>query len=186
MLHPTGDQLRKSEMKAMSTTPGTRKIYDRNPDDGETPTEPPRTTTKKIIVNHGGGLLRTLLIAGGSAVAAVIAVDFYRKVRGGGEDERDREQSPSVPALSPGMNQTFIPMPMPFPMPMMMGGYGGGMPSPPSPPPASRNGRSGRSEDEEEADLIRKFTKELRIKKAASAVRRQQVDAMAEEFMGDD
>lgn len=177
-------------MTLMAITPGTRRSYDRNPDEpsAEAPKEPapPRRATKE-----SSGVLRTLMIAAGSAVAAVMAVDFYRKFKGGGESE-ESAHSPApaaLPAAAP--NQTFIPMPMPFPMPMMMGGgYGGGygMQPPAAPPaPPSRNG-GGRqlSEDEEKAELVRQVTREIRIKKAASEARRQQVDQMADDFMGDD
>lgn len=133
-------------------------------------------------------MLRTLMIAAGTAVAAVVAVDLYRKIKGGGgggdSDDSPHPTPAALPAAVP--NQTFIPMPMmmPFPMPMG-GGYGGGgygmQPPPPTPP--SRNGSRELSEKDEVDEMVKQVTRELRVKKAATAARRRQVEHLTEEFM---
>jgi hypothetical protein len=123
------------------------------------------------------GILKTAAVIAGSSIVAVIAVDVYRKFKGGGGgDGTDPRQLPApvgqLPAAMPG--QTFIPMPMPFPMPMMMGGgYGMQQPMPP---------RRNLSEEEEEKLELKQFARQGARAKLERERARRKLDEMVDEF----
>lgn len=161
-----------------------RTSYDSEPGK-ETASEPAAASSPKASraakpakTSGGYGILKTAAIIAGSSIVAVIAVDVYRKFKGGGGsgDGTDPRQLPApvgqLPAAMPG--QTFIPMPMPFPMPMMMGGgYGMQQPMPP---------RRNLSEEEEEKLEIKQFARQGARAKLERERARRKLDEMVDEF----
>lgn len=162
-----------------------RRTYDRNPE-GEPTTEPPRAQpAAPKAKSEGTSTIKLLLLAGASAVVGAVAIDFYRKIKGGGGGDGDDHPAPAatpaLPASMPG--QTFIPMPMMIPMPMGGGmGYGMQQPMPPQPQQQMRN--SGSEEDEEKA-LMKRFAKDLARKKVVAELNRKRIEEVANEFMED-